>query len=217
MSTENKSKKPAIFHSGKPQQDRAYEEMLKPVRDVLSGRDPAEVAVKCGGEGSADGTCVVLRTFAETVSVSLSDCVITPELESWHTLVLLHYLANADGVRPFGQWIGFEDMKDGLIRGTKFDRTSSAFFARFLKGKSSADMQKIKEKLGGTEVPGKGDLCFTIPFLPHFPLLFSFWEADEDFDASGKLMVDRCADHYLSIEDAVTVGDLIQSKFETLA
>ena len=216
-SPESPSSNKAVFQSGKPQQDRAYLEMLKPILESMKGKKASEAAFLAGGAVSGDQSVVILRTFAKDVEVSLPSCRISPELENWHTLVLLHYLCNADGTLPAGSWMAFEDMRDGLIRGTKFDRSSASWFTRFLKGKTIEDMKMIGRRLGARIVPGKGDLCLLIPFLPHFPVLFSFWEADEDFEASGKLMVDRMADHYLSIEDAVTVGEIIRREMEKLS
>ena len=42
------------------------------------------------------------------------------------------------------------------------------------------------------------------------------WFADDEFEASGKLLVSRSADHYLTIEDAVTVGELLLSKLKDI-
>lgn len=67
-------------------------------------------------------------------------------------------------------------------------------------------------KLGGIEKNAQADLCIELPFLPQYPITLNFWEADEDFSASGRLMVDSSAAHYLTIEDAVTVGELILEK-----
>ena len=38
------------------------------------------------------------------------------------------------------------------------------------------------------------------------------WFADEEFPASGKLFLQDHADHYLSVEDAVTVGEILLQK-----
>ena len=35
------------------------------------------------------------------------------------------------------------------------------------------------------------------------------WFADEEFPASGRLLLDESAPHYLTIEDAVTAASLI--------
>ena len=51
-----------------------------------------------------------------------------------------------------------------------------------------------------------------IPVSARYPLRLNIWLADEEFEASGKLLVSRSADHYLTIEDAVTVGDIFLSK-----
>ena len=38
--------------------------------------------------------------------------------------------------------------------------------------------------------------------------------ADEDFPASGRLFLDRSAGHYLTIEDIVTVGEILLRRLE---
>ena len=48
-----------------------------------------------------------------------------------------------------------------------------------------------------------------IPCLPRYPLLVNIWFEDEEFPASGKLLLEAAADHYLTVEDAVTVGTLV--------
>ena len=40
----------------------------------------------------------------------------------------------------------------------------------------------------------------------------SVYIPNEDFPASGRLFVDASADHYLTIEDAVTVAELLLEK-----
>ncbi len=50
--------------------------------------------------------------------------------------------------------------------------------------------------------------------LLHSPVCMSIYQADEDYPAFGKFFVDAAADHYLSIEDPVTVGDLVLSMLE---
>lgn len=42
-----------------------------------------------------------------------------------------------------------------------------------------------------------------------YPVWLKVWFADEEFPASGRLLVDESAPSYLTIEDAVTVGALI--------
>ena len=58
----------------------------------------------------------------------------------------------------------------------------------------------------------KADLCAVFPVLPRYPVTLKIWFADEEFPASGKLFLQDHADHYLSVEDAVTVGEILLQK-----
>lgn len=202
-----------MFKSDKPQQDRAYNEMLQPVKEALAGRTAEDLAVNAGAQATDDGR-LLIRTLGEQIAVKIPDGELEPALENWHALVLLHYIINADGTRPTGRWMSFGDMKDGLIRGTKFATTSDRWFSQFLKGKPVEEVGKACEAIGGMPTEGRGDVNVLLPFLPNFPALLSLWEADEDFAASGKLLLDSSADHYLSIEDAVTVGEILHKRIE---
>ena len=48
-----------------------------------------------------------------------------------------------------------------------------------------------------------------VDFAPLYPRWLKVWVSDEEFPASGRLLLDESAPHYLTIEDAVTVGSLI--------
>ena len=60
------------------------------------------------------------------------------------------------------------------------------------------------------------DVAYRIPFLPNFPVLLKAWLPDEEFPASGRLLLDSSADHYLTIEDAVTVAEIILERLTTM-
>ena len=66
----------------------------------------------------------------------------------------------------------------------------------------------------GKEKKTDADYCVELPFLPMYPVTLNYWQADEDFPASGRLMLDASAEHYLTIEDAVTVGQLLLQMLE---
>ena len=48
------------------------------------------------------------------------------------------------------------------------------------------------------------------------PMWLKIWLADEEFETSGKLLLSKSADHYLTIEDAVTVGDVFLRKIRSV-
>ena len=47
------------------------------------------------------------------------------------------------------------------------------------------------------------------PVSAPLPVILKIWLPDEDFPASGRLLLDASADHYLTIEDAVTVAEIL--------
>ena len=63
-------------------------------------------------------------------------------------------------------------------------------------------------------VDGKADLSVRFSLFPRYPMLLNIWLEDEEFPAAGKLLVDKSADHYLTIEDAVTAGELFLRKLK---
>ena len=45
--------------------------------------------------------------------------------------------------------------------------------------------------------------------MPRYPVTLKLWLADEDLDGSARLFLDESCDHYLSVEDSVTVGTIL--------
>mgnify|MGYP002944452052 FL=1 len=84
----------------------------------------------------------------------------------------------------------------------------------FLKGKTPGRIRQICESLGAEFVDSNADLCAVFHFLPNYPAWLKIWFADEEFEASGKFYLSKSADHYLTIEDAVTVGEILLSKLK---
>ena len=63
--------------------------------------------------------------------------------------------------------------------------------------------------MGGVLTETNADFSVVFPFLPNYPITLKIWFADDEFGASGRMLADKSADHYLTIEDAVTVGEVI--------
>ncbi len=187
--------------------NRAFWEMFQAAKVMLAGKDPEEMAAKAGV--TFDGTAFHIPSLGKELTFSYPEYVCTTPMHDWHYLTILHYLNLADGSPVTGQPIGMADMPDGIVRGTKYDRTMAQALTAFLKGKTEEQVKEILLNFGGTVTDGKADLCVILPYLPHFPLYLNIWFADEDFPPSARLLVDRCAEHYLTIEDAVSLGDVV--------
>ena len=69
--------------------------------------------------------------------------------------------------------------------------------------------------MGAQLRPSNADFCAEFHFMPNYPVWLKLWFADDEFPASGRLLLDTSAEHYLSMENAVTVGALILSRLLT--
>lgn len=186
--------------------DRQFESMLEVARQRLRRHAPEDIARRAGvtlAEGQLRFT-----TLGGDVTVSAADFTVQPTLDMWHTLTLLHYLDIADGTPPTGRMMAFAQYQDGMVRGGGFDRHAEQVLRRL----GTVPPEALRRRclaLGGQLLPSNADLCARFDFMPRYPLWLRLWLPDEEFPASGRLFVDECAAHYLTVEDAVTVGDLL--------
>ena len=194
--------------------NRAFQEMLTAAKGWLAGRSPETLAERAGAKWDPGAKFLKLQSLNQRLEVSAEDWSVRPQPEEWHHLILLHYLSIADGTQLSDEMISFGNLKDGLIRGTKFDRTADMALARFLKGREPEQIKEVCRFLGAGFRDSNADLCAVFPFLPRYPVAVKIWFADEEFPASGKMLVSASADHYLTIEDAVTAGEVMLGKLE---
>ena len=177
----------------------------------LKDRDPREIARNAGVRYDEETQIFHIPTMGMDVTVSYPDYHFTPELPGWHRLVILHYLDLADGFPLTGKEIPFGQMKSGMVRGGGIDRRCELAIQN-LKNLNEDTLTNICENIGGEPITSNADAAYRIPFLPNFPVTLKIWLPDEDFPASGRLLLDSSADHYLTIEDAVTVAEILLEK-----
>jgi len=188
-------------------ENRQFEAMLAVAQEWLAQHIPEDIAGKAGAQ-YADGS-FSLKTLGQTVTVRLLDCTSQPSFSKWHALTLLHYLDLADGAPLTGRTITFSQYKDGLVRGGGLDRNAELIIRRDLGILPPEELERRCRSLGAELLPSNADFCARFDFAPRYPIWLKVWFADEEFPASGRLLLDESAPRYLTIEDAVTVGSLI--------
>ena len=185
--------------------NQMFTEMKKAAVARLMERNPLEIA-RTADVQYENGT-FRLESLGKTVAVGYPSGAVAPSLAPWWELTLLHYLAQADGTPLTGRLIAFGARKDGIARGVGFDRKAEAVISGSVF--SPEELRRRCAELGGTEIPAPADYAVRLPFLPRYPVTLQIWFADEEFAASGRLLLDESAGHYLGMEDAVTVGELL--------
>lgn len=187
--------------------DQLFSNMRQAAGKWLEGRDPWEISRRSGVP--FDGRAFHLESLGIPVTISYPEYATEPKLAQWHTLTLLHYLAKAEGTPLSGRQITFAQHREGMVRGGGFDRDVETTIQTKLGKLSPEELERRCLSLGGKMLPSNADLCAQFRFAPHYPVWLKLWFADEEFPASGRMLLDASAEHFLSIEDAVTVGGLI--------
>lgn len=213
-----REKKQSIEQSERRYQDvqnnQAFQQMLQPARERICRHVPEEIARKSGAVFHKEESFFELQSLGQILKITFPECVFEPQIDYWQQLVILHYLDLSDGTDVSPEMISFGELKDGLIRGTKFDRDKARELQIFLAGKTREQLCEICRGLGAQFIEERADLCAVFSFLPHYPIWLKIWFADEEFEASGKILLSKSAGHYLTIEDAVTVGEILMSRLK---
>lgn len=197
------------LYNHKIQSNRAFQEMLIPARKRLSGRSPAEIAKASGAVFHPDASVIEIASLNQNIRITIPEYECDPKPDDWHQLVILHYLDHADGAPDFSPLVPFGGLQDGLIRGTKFDHITEKELSCFIADKQPPQLQNVCLTLGAEILESKADLSVRFPFLPYYPVTLNVWFADDEFPAFGKMLLNKSADRYLTIEDAVTVGEIM--------
>jgi len=189
--------------------NRTFAEMMKPARQWLEGRDPMEIARKSGIEYDAGAACFRLKSLGYDIIIFWPELNVQPEMDAWYPLVILHYMKLADGTPVEGKLIQFSALWDGMVRGGGFDWQSEKALEQIFGACSEDEIRRACQKLGAREMRSNADLCYEFPFLPNYPITLKIWLPDDEFPLSAHLFLDASADHYLTVEDAVTAGSLL--------
>ena len=183
-------------------QNPQMKNMIAPAVERLKMRNPEEVCRLSGAEYRDDA--VILHSFGKEIRFTLPDYTPDQEVDDWLYLTLLQYLNQADGTPDAKRWISLRELPGGDARGTGFDREIDQMFQTDFSRIHSAEFKEACLRAGGRIVSEKADVCAVFDFAPKFPIRVSFWEKDEEFPASGKMLVDQSAIHYLSMEGCGT-------------
>ena len=189
--------------------NRAFNEMYIAAKKRLESRSPIDIANKANIIFCEDTSTLKVKSLDKTVELIYPSYEYKQKLDDWYVLILLHYLDMADGTPVSKQTVNFGELKDGLIRGVRFEKTMELELGRFLANKEPEQVINVCKSLGAEIIKSKFDLCAVFPLFPNYPVTLNVWFADEEFEAVGKMLVDKSADNYLTIEDAVLVGEFM--------
>jgi len=125
----------------------------------------------------------------------------------WEKIIILHYLANAQGATLTGQLISYKEVPDGWLYYPNFvKRTTSILVKTF--GKNPEGFIHAGLRIGAK--PSElGRYALEIPAFPKISYHFIMWPGDEEFDAEFNCVFDRSIIDYLPAEDITVLANMI--------
>ena len=193
------------------EQSTAFDRMTKTAREWLADRLPEVIAANGGVDYDPDRAVFRLTSLGREVEIQYPGYIFSSDIAPWHQLAILHYLNLADGTPPSGEWISLSQMASGMIRGGGFDRMFESLVRTRLGNLPPCEVEEACLRMGMTLQTSNADLCASTSLAPFFPVTMKLWFSDpeDDLPASGRMFVDRTADHFLTIEDVVLLCEYL--------
>lgn len=185
----------------------------------LADQDFGQLAQRAGATAEGDG--LRLHYYGRPVRVGKSPVSVDhlddgPEIPLAEKALILHYLVNADGTAPTGQWITYREVESGEFYWSAFVKRAKAPLVSFF-GERPKLLDQLAPLVGG-EGPGhSGDASAIIRALPNAPIMLVIWEGDDEFPADGNVLFDSSIEHYFSTEDIALAAGLPIYKMMALA
>lgn len=122
-------------------------------------------------------------------------------------ICLAYYLIHGGQSDLTGDWVAYRDFKDGAFFHAAFAQIVEDKIARDFSGRMP-ELEKAAALLGGEvlEAGLGGDLCYRFPMLPRTPLALIFYDSDDEFPSSARVLFDASAPEFLDMECLAVLG-----------
>ena len=188
------------------------------LRHVLCGADPNILAMRIGAKyvTEPDGKSYLdIPLWSKPVHISFPDLVAydpitVQELSTSTQALLLYHLVTSDGAPLQCRWVSFAELPGGRFYNQAFQGYSGNELVRAFGNDIVAFSRACIQINGITE--STGDAAFRFEVLPRLPVLLVYWQGDEDFPPSIKVLFDASACHHVPVDVCAMVGGALTGK-----
>jgi hypothetical protein len=180
--------------------------------DKIAAKDPVVMARNAGVSYNPETLTFKVKYLNQdylvtypggAVALAEKDCEVPIAVK----ILILHYLATANGAPLQNKWISFKELTDGAIYIEPFtNRAINPMLKMF--AHRQRELIESAQNYGG-RVENLGDTSVTINVFPNVPITFVIYSADDEFPASGNILFDRSASCYLPTEDYALMSSLV--------
>jgi hypothetical protein len=181
--------------------------------EKLTGLDFSEVAQKAGASISTDATSLSFSYYGREVEVKYQPVTVSaldegPELPLAEQALVLHYLVNASGLEPTGEWITYREVPSGEFYWSAFVKRAKSPLVGFF-GNRPQLLLDLAPKVGGEKAQEQSaDATVLVKAFPKVPILIQLWAGDDEFPPEGNVLFDKTVSQYLPTEDVALAAGL---------
>jgi len=143
-------------------------------------------------------------TFPD-ITVSLVNSEAQPPIND--KILILHYLAQAEGTPIAHKFIAFKELPEGANYFPTFSKRSIEPLMKYFGGEPQR-LIEAAEVLGGGKVD-YGDVAVTISAFSRVPITLVLWRGDEEFSPRSNILFDASISSYLSTYDITVLCETI--------
>jgi hypothetical protein len=190
-----------------------YQQSFDLAAEELNKRNFLDVARRAGAQHAPDGESMEFLYYGRPLKVARVPISVThldegPEIPLAEKALILHYLVNADGAEPTGQWITFREVPSGEFYWSAFVKRAKSPLVGFF-GQRPQLLLELVEKVGGKPAKDQaGDAAVIVQAFPRVPFMLQLWEGDDEFPPDGNVLMDSTISGYLSTEDVALAAGL---------
>jgi hypothetical protein len=132
-----------------------------------------------------------------------------------HQAMILYYFSYSRGLRPPAKWISFSELEDGQFYNAAFQGYTSKRLLQFF-GEDYQGFHQANQSLCG-EKTSFGDGAYRYQILPKIALLLVYWEGDDEFPPSYKILFEDIADEHLPTDGCAILASMLTGKLTASA
>lgn len=199
-----------------------YQQSFDLAAEELSGRNFLDVARRAGAKHAEDGESMEFLYYGRPVKVTRAPVSVVhldqgPEIPIAEKALILHYLVNADGTEPTGEWITFREVPSGEFYWSAFVKRAKSPLVGFF-GERPQLLLELAAGVGGKPAQDQaGDSAVIVQAFPRVPFMLQLWEGDDEFPPEGNVLMDSTISGYLSTEDVALAAGLPIYKMMAMA
>lgn len=131
-------------------------------------------------------------------------------LPAIHQAMILYYFKTSKRSSPAGKWVSFSELSDAQFYNAAFQGYTSKKLFQYFQNDVQGFISRCMDMDG--EKTNFGDGAFRFQILPRVAMLAVYWEGDDEFPSSYKVLFEDIVDKHLPTDGCAILGSMLTGK-----